>query len=107
LFFNVQDYSGVINPRRLVEAQLKIAEEQGCHIMDGHVTNVVRVTDSGKLNKNNFISSRINFTNFLLIAFALLILTLLLLHIMKWNQGRNFLQYYSTSKSIHEFSEQK
>ena len=46
-FYNITDYSGVINPRRLVEAQLKIAEDQGCHIVDGHVTNVIPVTDSG------------------------------------------------------------
>jgi riboflavin synthase alpha subunit len=37
----------VINPRKLVQAQLTLAAKQGCHIVDGHVVHVARLTESG------------------------------------------------------------
>ncbi len=42
----------MLNPRRLVEAQIKIAKEQGCHVLDGYATNIVRVSDSGKISQD-------------------------------------------------------
>ena len=44
---SISDFSGVINPRQLVKAQLTIAKKLGCDIIDGHVTSVVRLTDTG------------------------------------------------------------
>ena len=43
----VPDYAGVINPRQLVKAQITIAKELGCDVIDGHVKFAEKLIDTG------------------------------------------------------------